>query len=306
MRRDGLTHHSSPTHYDLITREMKIIKTIKEMQDYSRSLILQGKKLGFVPTMGALHEGHLSLVRKARKDNDIVIVSIFVNPIQFGPREDFNRYPRDLEGDSEKLKRESVDILFYPDIKEMYPEGYRTFIEVEGLSDKLCGAFRPGHFRGVATVVTKLFNIIKPHRAYFGLKDYQQTVIIKRMVCDLNMDIEIITCPTVREPDGLAMSSRNLYLKPDERRAATVIYHTLLEAEKLIRESRNPEEIRKIMLRRLKDEPLVTSIDYADLFDPETLEEIRDLHESKEILIAIALRIGNTRLIDNMIVMRNE
>lgn len=281
---------------------MKIIKTIKEMQELSRSLILQGKRLGFVPTMGALHEGHLSLVRQARKDNDVVIVSIFVNPIQFGPHEDFARYPRDLEGDSEKLKRESVDILFYPDIREMYPEGYKTFVEVQGLSDRLCGAFRPGHFRGVATVVTKLFNIVKPHRAYFGLKDYQQTVIIKKMVNDLNMDIEIVTCPTVREPDGLAMSSRNLYLKADERKAATVIYRTLLEAEKLIREFKSPEEVRTIMLERLKSEPLVSSIDYAGVYDPETLEEIKDYSEDKEILIAIALRIGNTRLIDNLIV----
>lgn len=281
---------------------MKVIKTIKEMQELSRSLILQGKRLGFVPTMGALHEGHLSLVRQARKDNDVVIVSIFVNPIQFGPREDFARYPRDLEGDSEKLKNESVDILFYPDMKEMYPEGYKTFIEVQGLSDKLCGAFRPGHFRGVATVVTKLFNIVKPHRAYFGLKDYQQTVIIKKMVQDLNMDVEIITCPTIREPDGLAMSSRNLYLKTDERKAATVIYRTLLEAEKLIRAFKNPEEVRTIMLERLKSEPLVSSIDYAGVYDPETLEEIKEYSEVKEILIAIALRIGNTRLIDNMVV----
>lgn len=285
---------------------MKIIKTIKEMQELSRSLILQGKKLGFVPTMGALHEGHLSLVRQARKDNDVVIVSIFVNPIQFGPHEDFARYPRDLEGDSEKLKRESVDILFYPDIREMYPEGYKTFVEVQGLSDRLCGAFRPGHFRGVATVVTKLFNIVKPHRAYFGLKDYQQTVIIKKMVNDLNMDIEIVTSPTVREPDGLAMSSRNLYLKADERKAATVIYRTLLEAEKLIREFKSPEEVRTIMLERLKSEPLVSSIDYAGVYDPETLEEIKDYSEDKEILIAIALRIGNTRLIDNIIVSPNK
>lgn len=285
---------------------MKVIKTIKEMQELSRSLILQGKRLGFVPTMGALHEGHLSLVRQARKDNDVVIVSIFVNPIQFGPREDFARYPRDLEGDSEKLKNESVDILFYPDVREMYPEGYKTFIEVQGLSDKLCGAFRPGHFSGVATVVTKLFNIVKPHRAYFGLKDYQQTVIIKKMVNDLNMDIEIVTCPTVREPDGLAMSSRNLYLKADERKAATVIYRTLLEAEKLIREFKSPEEVRTIMLERLKSESLVSSIDYAGIYDPETLEEIKDYSEDKEILIAIALRIGNTRLIDNIIVSPNK
>ncbi|MFN3739066.1 MAG: pantoate--beta-alanine ligase [Thermodesulfovibrionales bacterium] len=281
---------------------MKVIENIKEMQGHSKALILQGKRIGFVPTMGALHEGHLSLVRQARKDNDIVVVSIFVNPIQFGPQEDFARYPRDLEGDREKLKSESVDVLFYPDMKDMYPEGYKTYVEVEGLSERLCGAFRPGHFRGVTTVVTKLFHIVKPHRVYFGSKDYQQTVIIKKMVQDLNMDIEIITCPTVREADGLAMSSRNLYLNSAERKAATVIYRTLLEAEKLIREFRNPGEVRNIMLDRLKGEPLVSSIDYAGLYDPETLEDIKDYSEMKEILIAIALRIGNTRLIDNMLV----
>ncbi len=281
---------------------MKVLKTIKEMQEHARTLILKGKIIGFVPTMGALHEGHLSLVRQARKDNDIVIVSIFVNPIQFGPQEDFARYPRDLEGDSIKLKNEGVDLIFYPDMNDMYPVGYRTFVEVQEISERLCGAFRPGHFRGVATVVTKLFNIIKPHRAYFGLKDYQQTVIIKKMVQDLNMDIEIITCPTVREPDGLAMSSRNLYLKPDERRAATVIYRTLLEAERLMREFRKPEGVKTIMFDRLRSEPLVTSIDYAGLYDPETLEEIKDYSEKEEVLIAIALRIGDTRLIDNMIV----
>lgn len=281
---------------------MKIVRTIKEIQFYSRELTKKGKTIGFVPTMGALHEGHISLVKRARDENDIVVTSIFVNPIQFGPKEDFATYPRDLEGDSEKLRKESVDILFYPSIEEMYPEGYRTFIEVQGLSERLCGAFRPGHFRGVATVVTKLFNIVKPSRAYFGLKDYQQTVIIRKMVQDLNMDVEIITCPTMREPDGLAMSSRNLYLRPDERKAATVIYRTLLEAAGLLREFKSPEEIGTIMLERLKSEPLVSSIDYAGLYDPETLEEIKEYAGKKEILLAIALKIGNTRLIDNMIV----
>lgn len=279
---------------------MRIIHPIKEMQDLSRSIVLEKKEIGFVPTMGALHEGHLSLVRRAKKENDIVVVSIFVNPIQFGPQEDFERYPRDIEGDSEKLKNEDVDILFLPEIKDMYPDGYKTYVEVKEISQRLCGAFRPGHFTGVATVVAKLFNIVRPRRAYFGLKDYQQSVIIKKMVEDLNMDIEIITCPTVREPDGLAMSSRNLYLKPDERRAATVIYRTLTGVSELIKSGeRNVAHIKEFMKRSLLSEPLVSSIDYAGLYDPDTLDELIELKD--RILVAIALRIGTTRLIDNLV-----
>jgi len=280
---------------------MRIIKNIKEMQATSMGLLREGKTIGFVPTMGALHEGHLSLLRAAKKDNDIVVVSIFVNPLQFGPGEDFERYPRDLEGDSEKLRKEGVDILFFPDMREMYPSDFRTYVEVEGLSEKLCGAFRPGHFRGVATVVTKLFNIVKPSRAYFGAKDYQQTVIIKRLVNDLNMDIEVIVCPTVREPDGLAMSSRNLYLNPEERRAALVIYRTLQEVAGLIKKGeKNPEVLKMHALKALGSEPLVSSIDYAGIYDPESLEEVSEI--KGRVLIAIALRIGQTRLIDNIMV----
>jgi len=280
---------------------MKIVKDIKEMQSTSRALRGEGKTIGFVPTMGALHEGHLSLVRAAKKDNDIVVVSIFVNPLQFGPKEDFDRYPRDLEGDSEKLRKEGVDILFFPDMKEMYPWDFRTYVEVQGLSEKLCGAFRPGHFRGVATVVTKLFNIVKPSRAYFGAKDYQQTVIIKRLVNDLNMDIEVLVCPTVREPDGLAMSSRNLYLNPEERKAALVIYRTLQEVAGLIKKGeKNPDVLKMRMLKALGSEPLVSSIDYAGIYDPESLEEVSEI--TGKVLVAIALRIGQTRLIDNIMV----
>ncbi len=280
---------------------MRIIKNIKEMQATSMGLLREGKAIGFVPTMGALHEGHLSLVRAAKRDNDIVVVSIFVNPLQFGPREDFERYPRDLEGDSEKLRKEGVDILFFPDMREMYPSDFRTYVEVQGLSEKLCGAFRPGHFRGVATVVTKLFNIVKPSRAYFGAKDYQQTVIIKRFVNDLNMDIEVLVCPTVREPDGLAMSSRNLYLNPEERRAALVIYRTLQEVAGLIKKGeKNPDALKMRMVKALGSEPLVSSIDYAGIYDPESLEEVSEI--KGRVLIAIALRIGQTRLIDNILV----
>ncbi len=281
---------------------MKTVQTIQEMQSLSRSLKREGRQIGFVPTMGALHEGHLSLVRRARKENDIVVVSIFVNPLQFGPKEDFSRYPRDFDGDREKLQRESVDIIFFPDIKEMYPEGFKTYVEVRDLSERLCGAFRPGHFRGVTTVVAKLFNIVKPDRAYFGLKDYQQGVIIKRMVKDLNMDVEIITCPTVREPDGLAMSSRNLYLNPDERRAATIIYRTLLQTSELIKRGQRDGRILKdFMYKNLLSEPLVSSIDYAAPYDPDTLEETSEIKD--RVLLAIALRIGETRLIDNMLIM---
>ncbi len=271
------------------------------MKEIANSIIMEERSIGFVPTMGALHEGHLSLVRRAREENDVVVVSIFVNPIQFSQGEDFERYPRDLEGDMKKLEGEGVDILFAPHTKDIYPEGYRTYVEVEGLSSKLCGLVRPGHFRGVATVVTKLFNIVKPKRAYFGLKDYQQTVILRRMVTDLNMDVEVITCPTVREDDGLAMSSRNLYLNPSERRAATVIYRTLKDMERLIKEGkRDVSELKGIMEASLRGEPLVRFIDYASIYDPETLDEV-DVVKGR-VLIAIALRIGSARLIDNLIV----
>ncbi len=280
---------------------MRTVDRVSLMKEIADSIIREGKSTGFVPTMGALHEGHLSLVRRAKKENDVVVVSIFVNPIQFSQGEDFERYPRDLEGDMKKLKGEGVDILFTPHTKEIYPEGYRTYVEVEGLSERLCGLVRPGHFRGVATIVAKLFNIVKPRRAYFGLKDYQQTVIIRRMVTDLNMDVEVITCPTVREDDGLAMSSRNLYLNPIERKAATVIYRTLKDVERLIKEGkRDVSELKGIMEASLKSEPLVKSIDYASIYDPDTLDEI-DVVKGR-VLIAIALRIGSARLIDNLIV----
>jgi pantoate--beta-alanine ligase len=271
------------------------------MQETSNTNILKGRKIGFVPTMGALHEGHLSLVRRSKQENDITVVSIFVNPIQFGPNEDFNRYPRDFEGDFNKLQNEGVDILFYPDIASIYPEGYSTYVEVKGLSDKLCGAFRPGHFKGVATIVTKLFNIVKPKRAYFGQKDYQQSVIIRRMVKDLNLDVEIIVCPTVREEDGLAMSSRNSYLSGKEREAATIIYKTLTKASELIQSGIiDGVRIKNFMMEEIKKEPAVSSIDYVGVYDPETLDEI-DIIKS-EVVLAAAIFIGKTRLIDNIIV----
>lgn len=280
---------------------MEIIRIIRIMQDTSRGHLLHSRSIGFVPTMGVLHEGHLSLVRRARQENDITVVSIFVNPLQFGPLEDFERYPRDIEGDTAKLREEEIDILFLPDTSLTYPEGFSTYIEVEKISEKLCGAFRPGHFRGVATVVTKLLNIVKPTRAYFGQKDYQQAVIIKRLVKDLNMDVDIVVCPTIREHDGLAMSSRNTYLNKTEREAATVIYRCLTEASDLIRSGIiNGIYIKGLMDERLLKEPAVSGIDYAGVYDPETLDELLEI--KGDALLAVAVKIGDTRLIDNMLV----
>jgi pantoate--beta-alanine ligase len=280
---------------------VEIIRIPQIMQDTSGGHILRNRGIGFVPTMGALHEGHLSLVRRAKQENDITVVSIFVNPIQFGPSEDFNKYPRDFEADMERLRRKEVDILFVPDVSHLYPQGFSTYVEVEEISDRLCGAFRPGHFRGVATVVTKLFHIVRPARAYFGQKDYQQTVVIRKMVKDLNIGIDIVVCPTVRERDGLAMSSRNDYLGESEREAATVIYKCLSEAAELAKSGIiDISHIKGIMQERLLHEPLVSKIDYAGVYDPETLDEPSGI--SGDVLLAVAVRIGNTRLIDNMLV----
>ena len=214
---------------------MKIIRGIIPMQKLCGRLKAEGRKIGFVPTMGALHEGHLALIRKARKENDTLVVSIFVNPAQFGPKEDFKRYPRSLTRDSLLCKKCGVDIIFSPAVSSIYPKGYRTYVRVEGLSEVLCGAFRKGHFRGVATVVAKLFNIVQPDRAYFGQKDAQQCVIIKKMCRDLNMPLDIKVLPTVRGPGGLALSSRNAYLSPEERKDALVLFQALSKAKELIK-----------------------------------------------------------------------
>jgi pantoate--beta-alanine ligase len=271
------------------------------MQATVNSLILHGKSIGLVPTMGALHEGHLSLVRRARAENIVTVVSIFVNPVQFGPSEDFRKYPRDIEGDTEKLLKEGVDILFTPVISSVYPENFLTYVEVEKLSEKLCGAFRPGHFRGVATIVTKLFHIIKPARAYFGQKDFQQTVVIKQMVKDLDMDIEVVVCPTIRERDGLAMSSRNTYLDPVQRAASTVIYRCLKEASGLVKSGIiNVDHVKRVMQEKILSEPAVTAIDYAGVYDPETLDEPSEIKENA--VLAVAVKLGETRLIDNILV----
>lgn len=280
---------------------MEIIRIPRVMREVSRENLLKNKTIGFVPTMGALHEGHISLIKRARQENDIVVVSIFINPLQFGKNEDFHSYPRDLEGDIEKLQKCDIDILFVPDDGLMYGNNFCTFVNVKGLSDKLCGYFRPGHFTGVATVVCKLFNIVMPNRAYFGQKDFQQTVIIRRMIEDLNVSVDLIVCPTIRESDGLALSSRNIYLSSEERNAATIIYKALMSASQMIKSGvYSPKDISIQMYNILKTEPLVSDIQYAGIYDTDTLDEL--LEFKKQNLIAIAIKIGNTRLIDNMIV----
>ena len=280
---------------------MEIIRIPRIMQDTSRGHLMRSRTVGFVPTMGALHEGHLSLVRMSREENTVTAVSIFVNPIQFGPSEDFAHYPRTIEEDLEKLRKEDVDILFLPDESLMYPDGFATMVEVKGLSEKMCGHYRPGHFSGVSTVVAKLLILLRPTRAYFGQKDYQQTVIIRKMTKDLSLDTEIIVCPTIRERDGLAMSSRNAYLGRIQRAAATILYRTLSRASEAIKEGeRSGIVVRSIMLEDLSKEPLITGVDYASVYIPDALEEVHEI--AGEVLLAVAARMGNTRLIDNMLV----
>jgi pantoate--beta-alanine ligase len=262
---------------------------------------MQGRSIGFVPTMGFLHEGHLSLIRRARQECGIVVVSIFVNPTQFGPHEDFERYPRDEKGDRVKCESAGVDILFMPASAEMYPEKPSVFVAVEGIADILEGAVRPGHFRGVATVVSKLFHIVKPHTAYFGQKDYQQCAVIRSMVKGLNLDVKIAIHPTVREKDGLALSSRNSYLTPEERRAAAAIYRSLTAAEKLVKAGvREPEKLKNKMQAVLLEERGI-SIDYCEVADRESLAPCEVVQ--KNVVILVAVRLGRARLIDNILVL---
>ena len=280
---------------------MKTITTISEMQSLADSLRGEDKTIGFVPTMGFLHEGHLSLMRRARQECDVVIVSIFVNPTQFGPLEDFDRYPRDEEGDRKKCESAGVDILFIPTTAGMYPEKPSVFVTVEGLSDILEGAVRPGHFRGVATVVAKLFHIVKPHKAFFGQKDYQQCAVIGRMVKGLDLDVAIEVLPTVRERDGLAMSSRNSYLSADERRAAAVIYRALSAAEQLARtRTRAPETLKNTIQTVLREEKSI-EIDYIEVADHETLAPLPSAKDRMALLVAV--RLGRIRLIDNLLIL---
>lgn len=277
---------------------MRIVKKISEIKKIINQQKRNKKKIGFVPTMGYLHEGHLSLIRIARKHSNYVVCSIFVNPIQFGPNEDFNRYPRDLKRDEALLKKEKVDLLFYPSTKEMYPESYKTYVEVEGLSSTLCGKSRPGHFRGVVTVVLKLFNIVRPDIAVFGEKDYQQAVIIKQMVRDLNLDVKIITGPIVREAEGLAMSSRNTYLSPDERVNATVLYRALNWAREAFNKEniKSPEYLTTQMRQMIEEKG--GQVDYIAIVDNETLTPVRYIKKGDRILLAVFF--GRTRLIDNI------
>jgi pantoate--beta-alanine ligase len=279
---------------------MKTITSLSDMRSLAASIRREGKTIGIVPTMGFLHEGHLSLIRRACKECDIVVVSIFVNPIQFGPNEDYERYPRDTEGDLEKCRSADIDIVFMPTAEEMYLEKPSVFIMVEGLSDILEGAFRPGHFRGVATVVAKLFNVVTPHKAFIGQKDFQQCIIIKQMVTGLNMDVEVVVLPIVREPEGLAMSSRNSYLSADERRAATVIYRALIAARDLfISGTREPDKLKEKIRALLLTEQCV-GIDYVEVSDTETLQPIEKAGGNMVLLVAV--RIRKTRLIDNIII----
>lgn len=250
--------------------------------------------------MGALHEGHLSLVRASKEAGDFTIVSIFVNPTQFGPTEDFSRYPRAFEDDAERCRAAEVDLIFAPSVEEMYPEGFGTYVEVEGIADKLEGASRPGHFRGVATVVLKLFAAVEPRRAYFGMKDYQQLRVIEKMVRDLNVNLQIVPVPTLREPDGLAMSSRNVYLSPEERAAAASLYRALLAAKAAaLSGERDAWAVRLAAEAAIRAEPL-SEIDYVVVVDPETLDPLDRIDGSA--LVALAVRFGKTRLIDNMLI----
>jgi pantoate--beta-alanine ligase len=274
---------------------MKVISTVAEFKEARRRL--KGT-VGFVPTMGYLHEGHLFLARRAKAENDVSVVSIFVNPTQFGPKEDFARYPRDPDRDLALLEKERTDLVLMPPVEEIYPPGASTWVDVENVTKTLEGAARPGHFRGVSTVVAKLFNIVEPTKAYFGQKDAQQVVVIQKMVTDLNMNLEVVVVPTQREPDGLAMSSRNVYLNPQERPAAVVLWKSMNLAQGLWQKGeRDAEKIRQEMMILIKKEPLAR-IDYVSIADPRTLEELTQI--KGPALVSMAVYMGKTRLIDNM------
>ncbi|HEY0070132.1 MAG TPA: pantoate--beta-alanine ligase, partial [Chloroflexia bacterium] len=282
---------------------MQLITTIEELRTV-RAALPRERTLGFVPTMGYLHAGHISLVEMARQECDLVAVSIFVNPTQFGPKEDFSRYPRDTERDLAMLREAGAHWVFMPTVEEIYPHSFSTYVQVREVTDRLEGEVRPGHFEGVATVVAKLFNLVQPHRAYFGQKDAQQVVVIKKMVLDLNFPLEICVGPTLREPDGLAMSSRNVYLNPEERQAALVLHRALTAARELWHQGeRRGNTLRDAMSRTIAAEPLARP-DYVSVADPATLQELDDSGEAKEALASLAVRIGSTRLIDNVVLKR--
>jgi pantoate--beta-alanine ligase len=279
---------------------MKTISTIKEMQSVASELRRDGKKIGFVPTMGALHDGHLSLVDQAKQRSDNIVMSIFVNPTQFGRGEDLEKYPRDLQKDQETAEARGVDYLFAPAEREMYPEEPLSYVEVQKISQLLEGEFRPGHFKGVTTVVAKLLNIVKPHVAVFGQKDAQQAFIIKEMVKDLNFDVQIVIAPIIRERDGLAMSSRNVFLPPNHRKKATVLYRSLKLAESMVAGGEtNLVKVRAAMIKLINGES-EAKIDYVSFVDPANFEKVEDTALLTEVLSLLAVRFGETRLIDNM------
>jgi pantoate--beta-alanine ligase len=283
---------------------METIRTISWMKEKAREARQEQHVIGLVPTMGALHDGHLALVKRAKTECSPVYASIFLNPTQFGPNEDLSKYPRPLETDLEKLTNAKVDGLFLPDAGEIYPPGFSTYVHVEGLNERFEGKSRPGHFRGVATVVLKLFEIVQPHYAYFGRKDAQQVRIIQKMVRDLNLDVEIVVCPTVRESDGLALSSRNSYLGAEERRAATVLYRALQAAKEELRAGvRDALELQRTMHKVLAREPQAR-VDYAEIVNAETFEPA--VRVGRNCYAVLAVRIGNTRLIDNMLIQAGD
>ncbi|MEN6420656.1 MAG: pantoate--beta-alanine ligase [Smithella sp.] len=276
---------------------MKIVKTVKKMQSLSEGLRLRGQRIAFVPTMGYFHDGHISLMKEARKIADCVVVSIYVNPTQFGPKEDFSKYPRDLDRDLKMADSANVDVIFYPSNREMYPAYYQTYVDVEKVTQNLCGMSRPGHFRGVTTVCSKLFNIVKPHVAIFGKKDFQQFITIKRMVDDLNMDLQILGFPTVREADGLAMSSRNKYLSKEERLSALTLFQALKSAQRMYRKGERKSSEIIDQAERLIERAPFTKIDYVKICDTKTLKDIQNI--KGESVMALAVKVGKTRLIDN-------
>jgi len=275
---------------------MEIATTIAEMKALREQSL---GSVGFVPTMGYLHQGHLSLVKQARAESATVVVSIFLNPTQFGPAEDLSTYPRDPDRDLSLLQKENADVVFMPSNKEMYPQGFSSWVAVEKVTDRLEGSYRPGHFKGVTTVVAKLFNIVEPTRAYFGQKDAQQAIVIRKMVAELNMNLQVIVVPTIRESDGLAMSSRNVYLDSQYRQAATVLFRALAQAQQLWQKGeKNAELLRQAMVSLISNEPLA-EIDYVSVADSQTLEELSEI--DRTALASLAVRIGKTRLIDNVV-----
>ncbi|MDI9570337.1 MAG: pantoate--beta-alanine ligase [Pseudomonadota bacterium] len=278
---------------------MKIIETVKEMQAFAESLRNVGKRIAFVPTMGYFHEGHLNLMRIGRKLGDCLVISIYVNPTQFGPNEDLAKYPRDFDRDRELAASVGVDVIFYPSNEEMYPSGYQTYVNVEGVTDNLCGLSRPGHFRGVTTVCCKLFNMVKPHVTIFGKKDFQQLTAIRRMVIDLNMDLEVASMETTREPDGLAMSSRNIYLRPEERESALSLSRSLKMAKEMYEGGEREAGVILAAVRRFIEGHPYARIDYAQICDTGTMKDVERL--DGEAVIALAVRVGSARLIDNYV-----